>query len=74
MLMILKLFKRSCPIVLLTYVFSCLNPLNERSEEHDVAGITHRSFTTFVNSGMQRINHYPTKAVECHEDEVFDEL
>ena len=39
------------PMVLLRYVFNRRNALNDRSAEHDVAGITARICTTLENSG-----------------------
>ena len=51
-LMIARLFRLLCPIVLRRYVFSLRSPLKERSAEHDVAGITARIDTTFEKSEL----------------------
>ena len=46
-----RLLKRASPIVLLRYDFIRRRPLNDRSAEHDVAGIVPRILATDTNTG-----------------------
>ena len=46
-----KLDSLSCPMEFLKYVFSLLKDENERSAEHEVAGITARIFKALADSG-----------------------
>ena len=51
------LLTRCCPMVLQRYAFNLRNPLNDRSAEHDVAGITARICTTLETLGTYQIDH-----------------
>ena len=52
MLISAMLLKRCCPMVLRRYVFNLHIALNDRSAEHNVAGITPRICTPLENTGQ----------------------